>query len=97
MSDVPDKCPIQLQPLKPYNGDDPKNVRAFEKDVRTAESIAKYINRKVESADDRPVMFTYGEIAAELRLDETKVRNYLLQLRSSTDNSVLVQRPKTAT
>lgn len=97
MSDVPDQCPIQLQPLKPYYGDDPKKARAFEKDVQTAENIAKYINRKMETADGRPAMITYGEIAASLHLDETKVRNYLLQLRSSTDNSIRVQRPKTAT
>lgn len=94
MSDVPDKCPIQLQPLKPYYGDDPKKVRAFEKDIQTAETIAKYINRKMEMADDRPMMITYGEIAASLQIDERKVHQYLLQLSSSTDNSVLIQRPK---
>jgi hypothetical protein len=93
MSDVPDQCPIQLEPLKPYFGDDPKKARAFEKDLQTAENIAKYINCKMGSADDRPVMIIYGEIADALHLDETKVRNYLLQLRSSTGSSVLSQRP----
>jgi hypothetical protein len=97
MSDTPDICPIQLQPLKPYYGDDPKKARAFEKDLQTAENIAKYINRKMESGDDRPAMITYGEIATALHIDENKVQKYLLQLRSSTGSSVLIQRPKAAT
>jgi hypothetical protein len=100
MSNVAAKYPIQLQPLKPYYGDDPKKKRAYEKDLRTAESIAKFVNRMMETDyKDRegPVMIGYREIADNLRLEERKVHYYMLQLPSSTDNSVLIQHPKPAT
>jgi len=97
MSNVAAKYPIELQPLKPYHGDDPKKKRAYEQDVRIAESIARFVNRKMETDykdHDGPVMFGYQEIADTLHLDERKVHYYLLQLPSSTDNSVLVKRQK---
>jgi hypothetical protein len=88
--------PINVPPLKFYNGSDPKELRRFEKDLRTAENIEKHINRRMETdfKDRRAGMMTFGSIAAALHLKEKTVQNYLYKFSGSSDNSIEVENPK---
>jgi hypothetical protein len=88
--------PIEVPPLKFYTGNDPKRVRKFDEDMRTAERVKQYINCRMETdfKDCHSGMMTFGGIAATLNLKEKTVQNYLYKFSGSSHKSIVVEHPK---
>ena len=90
--------PIKVEPLRFYNGTEPKKLQRFHRDMETARRIEDYINRKAEQwfRDGDFAMILFGEIAAELNLPTRRVENYLYKFSGSSNNSIEIRKPPVA-
>ncbi|MGE0536244.1 MAG: hypothetical protein AB7O68_14790 [Pirellulales bacterium] len=87
--------PVLVEPLRMYGGDDPAGQRKFEKDLRTAESISRFINQRMESDHKgrASAIFSFGMIASRLGVTEATVQRYLHNFSGSSDNAIEVHNP----